>query len=475
MPVPGSASLRQDEVMTSDDARPGDPYGYLLVHFVEDPDGFAERIHLDVSAGDDPTSWVPLNGGRPVLASHLGTTGVRDPYLVQDPHGRSYVVATDLRVFHDRPGGVTDAPDDAPDGYVPWYEHRWLSRDLVVWASDDLVEWSEPWLLRVAPPTAGRAWAPEATWVEDYDGRGSSGFALYWSSTVFADDDPDRSGTPTSDTLVAFTADFTQADLDARNPDGPGLMHRAQGEVDAIDASVRTVDGVTYRAIKENGPGARGVVFARTTAREWWRAGTDWQVLQTRIGADEYGEVEAPLFFRHHDGRAWTLMVDQYGERGQGYRAFTTTDPDAAEPWRSLGPSAMSGMVPPTKHGGVLPLTRAAYDAVRAGDVRSATDPEPVGATPGTVPALPPTVAATASDGRTRLTAVTWDPVDPAALRPGAVVEVRGVVAGYAAQRDGVQNDDTWAPDPERPRTLVVTRPVTVTQRIEVSGSAAAG
>lgn len=461
--------------MTSDDARPDDPFGYLLVHFVEDPHGFAERIHLDVSAGDDPTSWVPLNGGRPVLASHLGTTGVRDPYLVRSPHGRYFVIATDLRVFHDRPGGVTDEPADAPAGYVPWYRHRWLSRDLVVWSSDDLVSWSEPWLLTVAPPTAGRAWAPEATWVEDYDGRGSGGFAVYWSSTVFADDDPDRTGTPTSDTLVAFTADFTQADLDARNPGGPGLMHRAPGEVDAIDASVHTVDGVTYRAVKENGPGARGVVFARTTARDWWRAGTPWEVLQTRIGADEYGEVEAPLFFRHHDGRTWTLMVDQYGERGQGYRPFRGTDLDVPDPWRSLGPGAMTGMVPATKHGGVLPLTRGEYDAVRAGDVVTAQDPAPLRTAPGEVPVLPATVPATASDGRTRATAVGWDLVDPAALVPGARVDVRGVVAGYPAQRDGVLHDGTWEPDPAHPRALTVTRPVTVTQRIEVSGAPADG
>lgn len=54
---------------------PHDPYGYLLVHFIEDPDHYAERIYLDLSEDDDPERWHPLNGGRPILTSTLGTKG----------------------------------------------------------------------------------------------------------------------------------------------------------------------------------------------------------------------------------------------------------------------------------------------------------------------------------------------------------------------------------------------------------------
>ena len=28
------------------------PFGYLLVHFIEDPDGYAEKIYMDLSDGD---------------------------------------------------------------------------------------------------------------------------------------------------------------------------------------------------------------------------------------------------------------------------------------------------------------------------------------------------------------------------------------------------------------------------------------
>ena len=44
---------------------PDDPYGYLMVHFVNGfPDGYLERIFLDISQGDDPMEWRPLNGGQ---------------------------------------------------------------------------------------------------------------------------------------------------------------------------------------------------------------------------------------------------------------------------------------------------------------------------------------------------------------------------------------------------------------------------
>ena len=51
------------------EAQPTDPYGYLLVHFLEDPDGYAERIYMDLSDGDNPHRWIPLNGGEPLLTS----------------------------------------------------------------------------------------------------------------------------------------------------------------------------------------------------------------------------------------------------------------------------------------------------------------------------------------------------------------------------------------------------------------------
>lgn len=61
---------------------------------------------MDLSDGDNPRRWIPLNDGKPILTSTIGTTGVRDPHIIRNPQtGTWYVIATDLRVF----GGVNAA------------------------------------------------------------------------------------------------------------------------------------------------------------------------------------------------------------------------------------------------------------------------------------------------------------------------------------------------------------------------------
>lgn len=157
-----------------------DDYGYLLVHFIEDPDGYAEKIYMDISDGDNPHRWVPLNDGKPVLASHLGTTGVRDPHIIRNPDtGTWYIIATDLRVFGGDGGG-----------WYEWSHHA--STNLIIWESDDLLHWSEPRMLDVSRKPdgshleLGMAWACECLWVPDYYPQGHHGgrgaFVMYWSA-----------------------------------------------------------------------------------------------------------------------------------------------------------------------------------------------------------------------------------------------------------------------------------------------------
>jgi len=74
-----------------------DNFGYLLAHFIEDRHGYAERIHFSLSDGDDPLRWMPLWGGRPLLTSDIGTTGVRDPALVRPDSRTPDVVSSSMR------------------------------------------------------------------------------------------------------------------------------------------------------------------------------------------------------------------------------------------------------------------------------------------------------------------------------------------------------------------------------------------
>ena len=105
-----------DSTVANTAVNPDEPYGYLLVHFIEDPDGYAERIYMDISDGDNPRRWIPLNGGKPILTSSLGTTGVRDPHIIRNPEtGVWTILATDLRVFGGDDGGFSHAGDIAAE------------------------------------------------------------------------------------------------------------------------------------------------------------------------------------------------------------------------------------------------------------------------------------------------------------------------------------------------------------------------
>lgn len=376
----------------------GEPYGYLMVHFLEDPDGYAERIYLDLSDGNDPVRWIPLNGGEPVLASHLGTTGVRDPHLAFNPEtGTYFILGTDLRVF----GG-----DDA--GWEAW-SHGYSTR-MNVWESRDLITWSPQRQLDVARdaegepapgvPDMGMMWAAEATFVPDFHGEGEGAFVVYWTSTV-------------GDHQVILwgsTTDFTQATW---RFGGVMLDH---GE-DTIDATVLRHGGRTYRVTKSNGASARGLFMEVTDATRWWESDTSWTQVQTRIG-EEYAAghgVEGPTMFRAHDQDRWYLYVDVIPSIG--YRPLVATDLDGAPPWAALESSRFS-LRAATKHGGVLGLTRALHESLRAADAAAA-----VVADVGEVAALPERVEARLHGGGTAFFPVEWGV-------PDAAGAVEGVLTG---------------------------------------------
>lgn len=349
-----------------------DPYGYLLVHFIEDPNGYAERIYLDLSEGDNPERWHPLNAGKPILTSPLGTTGVRDPYLVRNPEtGRVYVIATDLRVFD--PG-----KDQSKQNWKFWSHHG--STNLIIWHSDDLVHWSEPHTLDVSRRAdgtraqLGMAWAPEALWVPDYYPAGSEAehggsrgaFVLYWSSTLFADDDLDHANPDVYDRVLwGATSDFTDGTFSF----GGVFIDRGHATIDTTMIQRVLPDGGlrTYRATKDNGPKAN-IWLDATDANRWWEPQAEWHVIQENIGADwtadgHAGGVEGPaLFASHRDDRVY-LYVDVIPSIG--YRPMVTTDPDKGFDYLR---SDDFYMAPHTKHGGVISLTRAEYDRVAAAD-----------------------------------------------------------------------------------------------------------
>ena len=361
--VRGITASKEIAVTVTPLAAQTDDYGYLMVHFIEDSAGYAEKIYLDVSRGDNPEQWDPLNGGVPILASDLGTTGIRDPYLTYNPETQTYfIIATDLRVF----GG-----DSGSGNCTTWcYWTKNASTKLNIWESKDLVTWGDLRQIDMAADAQGTtvaqlgmAWAPEATWVDDYypDGRGA--FVVYWASNVFPDGDTAHNSPSYNRVLWGATTDFTQGSYSY----GGDFVNTGGN---AIDTTMIQNDGTTYRITKDNSFG-NGIYMESTEDVRWWEPGTTWTTLQTKIGAvwagGNAGGVEGPAVFKSHSDDTWYLYVDVIPTTG--YKPMVTDDLDAG--FEQLTDPGFY-MAPSTKHGGIISLTKAQYDTVRAADATSA-------------------------------------------------------------------------------------------------------
>ena len=361
--VRGITASKEIAVTVTPLAAQTDDYGYLMVHFIEDSAGYAEKIYLDVSRGDNPEQWDPLNGGVPILASDLGTTGIRDPYLTYNPETQTYfIIATDLRVF----GG-----DSGSGNCTTWcYWTKNASTKLNIWESKDLVTWGDLRQIDMAADAQGTtvaqlgmAWAPEATWVDDYypDGRGA--FVVYWASNVFPDGDTAHNSPSYNRVLWGATTDFTQGSYSY----GGDFVNTGGN---AIDTTMIQNDGTTYRITKDNSFG-NGIYMESTEDVRWWEPGTTWTTLQTKIGAvwagGNAGGVEGPAVFESHSDDTWYLYVDVIPTTG--YKPMVTDDLDAG--FEQLTDPGFY-MAPSTKHGGIISLTKAQYDTVRAADATSA-------------------------------------------------------------------------------------------------------
>ncbi|MGI5158838.1 immunoglobulin-like domain-containing protein [Microbispora sp. CA-102843] len=373
------------------------PFGYLLAHFVEDANGYKEKVYFSLSRGEDPTRWYRLNNGEAALTSNLGTTGIRDPYLVRSPEGdKFYIVATDLRIF----GG-----DNA--GWGVWGSKG--SRSLVVWESTDLVHWSEPRLAEVAPPSAGMAWAPEVVYDED-----KGDYVVFWASNLFDQaTDPNHTGSTYSRILYARTRDFTEFT--------PAKVLLDTGSA-TIDTTMIKAGGKIYRFHKDNGP---------TNLKVYGDVGSgiladDFTMIKSHIGEAQYGgSVEGPLVFKDSYADKWYLWVDRYGSV-QGYAPLVSTD-IAKGDWAA--PSGTFELPANTKHGAVIALRGGEWERL-AGLHTTSVEGVAAQTDVGVSPALPDAVTVHLSDESTQQRKVTWNAIDPEDLATAGTFTVKGDVIG---------------------------------------------
>lgn len=291
--------------------------GYLFVHFIgEEKDG--EQIYLSISR--DGLHFQDLNHGSPALYSHIGTCGVRDPYLVRDPEKKTiYLIATDLRIEAGK--GWKDAQENG-------------SRDLIVWETEDLVHWSGERSCTVGIPEAGCVWAPEAVFDKE---KGE--FFVFFASMVKGE----RDAQAKQRIYAAYTRDF-------RKFSETFLYMERENHV--IDTTILESGGRYYRVSKDETEKRLILEASDSLLGEFVQIPSP--VLAGLTG------VEGPEGYLLPDGRTWCLIADRF-LAGKGYLPMVTENLASGD-FRILSPEQYDMGKTKKRHGGVLRITDEEYE-----------------------------------------------------------------------------------------------------------------
>ncbi len=310
--------------------------GYLFAYFTGEGTADGEQIRYALSRGNDPLHWRELNAGQPVLTSTIGEKGLRDPFVIRSPKGdKFYLIATDLRMYRNSSGSWDDV-------------QRHGSKSVMIWESTDLVHWTDQRLVKVAPDNAGNTWAPEAYW-DDSLGE----YVVFWASKLYADDDPDHTGSTYNRMMYATTKDF-RTFSDPKVWDDPGYS--------VIDSTVVKYKDTYYRYTKDerdpssSSPCSKFITGEKSTSL----TSTSYDFVSECIGSGAIERGEGPTVFKSNTEKKWYLFVDEYGLRG--YVPFETTDLDSGK-WT---PSTDYQLPASPRHGTVMPVTQAEYDRLLA-------------------------------------------------------------------------------------------------------------
>jgi beta-xylosidase len=377
--------------------------GYLFSYFIGEGTADGEQVYFGLSEGNDPLRYRDLNDNEPVLTSDLGTKGLRDPFIIRSPEGdKFYQIATDLKVY-----GSWDW-----DGF-----QRRGSKSIMVWESTDLVNWTDQRLVQVSPENAGNTWAPEAFYDEEL-----GAYVVFWASKLYAEDDPNHTGSQHNRMMYATTRDFVTFS-EPRVWVDPGYS--------VIDSTVIKEGETYYRFTKDernntsSTPCSKFILGEKSTELR----STDYDFISECIGkANSLGpginQGEGPLVFKSNTEDRYYMFIDEFG--GRGYVPFVSDDLDATE-WKMVTDYKMPSR---PRHGTVLPVTQAEYDRLlrhyQPDAFVQSVDPVTVTTQVRRAPVLPESVPVTYADGSKGTEPVTWDDVEPARYARPGTFEVRG-------------------------------------------------
>ena len=317
--------------------------GYVFSYFTGNSIA-GEKIYLAASRGNDALRWDELNAGTPILESTKGTKGLRDPFLIRSPEGdRWYLIATDLSIGRN---GDWDAAQRHGSQYIE------------VWESTDLLTWSEQRHVKVSPDNAGNTWAPEAYWDDEL-----GAYVVFWASKLFADDDPNHTGSQHNRMMYATTRDFvTFSEAKVWQDSGKSL----------IDSTVLKEDGWYHRFTKDEGSASGCTDIIQERSRTLTAPLSEWEHVTDCIGQKASTRaLEGPTIFKANEGDVngggYYLFVDEYGGRG-----FIPMHSDSLDDPTWVIPTPYTLPTSP-RHGTVAPVTKAELDAVRGDPATAVT------------------------------------------------------------------------------------------------------
>ena len=273
--------------------------GYAMAYFTESPSMSAADYGLHLAVSSDGLNWTPLNQNNPVATPTLGSTGLRDPFILRKQDGTFVVMATDLK--------GTD-----------W---NYQSQYLHIWDSVDLRTFTGYRLLKVHS-LATHAWAPEAYWDPS---RGQ--YAVVYSAVSGGH----------NILMVNYTTDFVTASTPQVFFD-PGY--------DTIDGSFVTVNGVNYMYYKNN---------TNSTLLGTRSSSLNPGSFSGYTGAISPGRgVEAPNIVKSNTSNVWHMWGDTWSPNGRFF-CWQTSDL-AGGSWTLLGDRAYTQPLN-SKHPGLTPIT----------------------------------------------------------------------------------------------------------------------
>ena len=303
---------------------------YLFVHFREKktPDG--EQVYFGLSL--DGFHWEAVNGGKPVLWSHLGEKGVRDCTIIRSRHDGKYrIFATDLSLAYN---------------FEQKYHAHWPtvarngSKCLSMWESEDLIHWSQQRLLKLGDDNFGCLWAPDVFYDPQQDD-----YVLHWSSSHA------RNGFTDMGIWFSRTQDFAQFSA-------PELLYQKE-DAGVIDSAIYVENGKYHMFLKSDHNPERIMLLQSDRAEGPYARNPEFDKSMRTI---EQGLYEGPTAVKLESGK-WCLFLDYYGVPGdgQGYVPFVA---DTLERGCFVRSDTQFSFPYGYKHGTVIPISLDEYQRI---------------------------------------------------------------------------------------------------------------